>query len=77
LKLSKSSRIVAAFSEAFSHHNKESQMVTIVTVTMWYLGKLGQIMGKLLFKFKEEYDVSKRKLKIFINPSNFKMLFEN
>jgi hypothetical protein len=35
LKLSKTSRIVTAF----SRQNTESQMVTIVTDTMWYLGK--------------------------------------
>jgi hypothetical protein len=34
LKLYKTSRIVTAF----SRHNTESQMVTIVTVTMQYLG---------------------------------------
>jgi hypothetical protein len=34
LKLSKTSRIVTAF----SRHNTESQIVTIVTVTMRYLG---------------------------------------
>jgi hypothetical protein len=36
LKLSKTSRIVIAF----SRHKMESQMVTIVTVTMRYLGSL-------------------------------------
>jgi hypothetical protein len=34
LMLSKTSRIVSAF----SRHNTESQMFTIVIVTMWYLG---------------------------------------
>jgi hypothetical protein len=45
LKLSKTSRIL----NAFSPHKTESQMVTIVTVTKRYLGKIELIINKVAF----------------------------
>jgi hypothetical protein len=43
LKLSKTSRIVTAF----NRHKTETQMVTIVTVTMRYLGTVGSVFWKI------------------------------